>query len=204
MKLSRIIMITSLMVICANANELLLSSKYPIINAYEGQYKGKRSFSDNQKFTQSKCFKKANAYLYNKKYQKNIKITIGDPNVLKSQKVVTSKSPDYVSALRELASCAKDTNNPVAAWEGIKIITSYLGINYKTNIATYKKLSKILYNDKSCDGYLNYGDIFAKGIAEKPNKKKAMKIFKEGKKLCTNSWRKIVFEMKLDNLKHQR
>ena len=204
MKFNRIIMTIGLMVIGANANELLLSSKYPIINAYEGQYKGDRSFYDNQKLTQSKCFKKANSYIYDKKYQKNIKITIGDPNVLKSQKVVTSKAPDYVSALRELASCAKDTNNPIAAWEGVKIIISFLGINYKTNVATYKELSRILYNDKSCDGYLNYGNIFAKGIAEKPDKEKAMKIFKEGKKLCTNSWYKVVFEMKLDNLKYQR
>lgn len=204
MKIVKSVLMLSLITGVINAKEPLLSSKYPIVNAYEGQYRGNRTFAENKNFVQSECFKRANEYIYNPMLQKNIKLTIGDPNTPKNQKIIKSKTPDYVSALNTLVKCAKDTNNPIAAWESVKIIISFLGINYKTNVAKYKEMSKMLYKDKSCDGYMNWGNIYIKGIAEKPDKQKAMKIFQEGQKLCKSSWYKVVFEMKLDNLKYQK
>ena len=182
----------------------LLSKDYPIINAYQGQYKGSRTFSQNQKLTQTECFSKANKFIYDDTYKKELKLKIGDPNVLKSQKTVMRKTADYKSALIALKDCAIKNHNPIAAWEGLKIISSFLGINYNGNIKDYRTYSKILYDDKSCDGYVNYGDINAKGIYQKPNHEKAKKIFKEGLKVCKGIYQNIVLNIKLTNLEIKR
>jgi hypothetical protein len=202
MKIKKIVLMILLLVGGANAEDThVFSKEYSIVNAYPKQYKGARSLEENKAYLNDQCFKNANAYIYDKNKQKIITIRAGDPEVLKSNKEIKAESPDYEKALDSLAICVKTNSNPIAAWEGAYIIKSYLGINYKKNIDMYKMFSKVLYEDMSCDGYLYEGDIFNKGIGTKPDKDKALEIYEQGQKLCANSWHKVVFQMKINNIK---
>ena len=180
----------------------IISEEYPLVNAYITQYKGNKNLEQIQELAHTKCFIDANNFIYNKKYQKNMKMLTGDPNILKSQGTKTVKVANYTEAVKKLSECVVQENNPLAAFEGLTIIKSFIGIDYKKNVQDYKRFSEILYNDKSCNGYVEYGEMFAKGIAVKPNKNKALKIYTEGKELCVDGWQKMILDIKINNLKY--
>jgi hypothetical protein len=183
-----------------NANDVISSDKFPIVNAYFKQYKGTRSISATEALLNEKCFIEANAFIHDKSKQKEVKVTLGDPESNKPKETAMVKSPDYGSAITALAACVKKTSNPIAAWEGLYIIKSFYGIDYKNNIDAYKSFSKVLYEDKSCEGFLAQGDIYKDGIGTKVNKKAALKIYKEGIKECVGDWHNVVLTMRANNI----
>lgn len=178
----------------------VLSQEFPMLNAYSKQYKGKRSFSENHKLLKSKCLIKANSYIYGNN-RKEVIITTGNANVLKNQKKSVAKKADYFNAVKSLSKCYDETNNPIVAWQSLYIIKAYTGLTYKQNVSSYKTFSKALYEDKSCDGYINYGDIYAKGISTKPQPEKALKIYKQGLELCKDTWHQVILQMRIQNIK---
>lgn len=181
------------------------ASEISIADAYFKQHKGGAAPNENRSFLQDECFIKANEYIYNPQFQKDITINQGDSHAKIEPKKVTIKSPDYESALKALYSCANQSENPIAAWEGLYIINTYTsGVLASKKIDEYKKFSKILYEDKSCDGYLYYGDVFGKGIGTKPNKDKALGIYKEGSEICKEGWHKVVLQMRINNIEKQK
>lgn len=187
-----------------SANEqFILSDKYPIVNSYTKQYKGKRNIESTKALLNDKCFTDANTFIYDKEKQKDIKVSVGDPESKNKRETVVTKSPDYGSALTALAECVNKTSNPIAAWEGLFIIKSFFGIDYKKNINAYKKFSKILYEDKSCDGFINQGDIYKNGIGEKVDTKIALNIYTEGLQVCKEDWQNMVLTMRVNSLKQK-
>jgi len=181
-----------------------LSKEYPIVNGYIQQYKGDRSLSESKKLLKEQCFINANKFIYDDDKKVEMVFDIKKSDVLKGMKNKKVKIANFNKALESLESCVKQTKNPIAAWEGMYIINSYFGLNNKENIATYKILSKVLYKDKSCDGYISQGKLYDEGYGVKPNKKKALKIYTEGTKRCTSTWHKIIFEMKINNIKSRK
>ena len=189
------------------ATTLLISSLQAqnlYFDAYLKQYKGDRSLTESKKLLKDSCFIKANEFLTKENKMKIKEFTEGDPELLKALKKVQRRMPDYPNALKTLKKCVENNGNPVAAYEGISIINSYLGKQNKENMQAYKLFSEILYKDKSCLGYLNYGDVYSRGVATKVNKQKALSIFKEGQKYCTGDWYKVVLEMRVNNTRIEK
>lgn len=177
----------------------MLQAENIYFDSYIKQYKGDRSIQENKKLLNDNCFIEANKYLTDVEKMKIVDLDSGDPEILKTIKKIKRSMPDYPNALKTLRKCVDSSGNPLAAYEGLHIINSYLGKSNKENMQTYKVFSEILYRDKSCIGYLNYGDVYSKGIATKVDKHKALSIFKEGKKYCNSDWYKVVLEMRINN-----
>ena len=196
--------IVSFVVVGVNSQEIQLSEKYIMINGFVQDYKGNKSIKDIKKFTDSQCFKNANEYLYNPSLQKDFLVREGNANLPREQVESTHKVANYPEALKSFTQCVKRTQNPLAAWQGMIIIKNFLGINYNQNIDAYRLFSKTLYKNMNCTGYLNYGDIHAKGINTKPDLKKAKRIYMEGKEMCKNGWISTVLTMKLNNIENLR
>jgi len=201
--MKKIIFIMSLSFISLVADNII-STKYPIINAYLKQYVGERNFNETQSLAQTQCFKGANEYIYNPIKQKTVIVDVGDLNILADTKKVKTKVANYTKALKELNNCVRIENNPLAAWEGIYIINSFIGINYKSNIKMYKRFANTLYKDQSCLGYLSQGDIYNKGIATPIDRKKALLIYKQGLNLCTDGWLNMVLKSRINNMKYEK
>lgn len=175
------------------------SGRTHLADAYFGQQKDEKRALENRKFLQDECFVKANEFIYNPNKQKEISFNQGDPHKPEEQVKVTTKVADYDSALKALYACVAQSGNPVAAWEGLYIINTYTaGVLASKKIEEYRKFSEVLYNDQSCDGYLHYGDVFGKGIGTKPNKDKALKIYKQGLEVCDQSWHNMVIQMRIN------
>jgi hypothetical protein len=202
--LKKTLLVLSLACSVALSQEITLTQQFPIVNAYVKQYKGKRDIEQTKKLLEDKCFISANGFIYDANKQISVEVISGDPHDKSTQKTRYKKIPDYKNALNTLGNCIKENNNPVAAWEALFIINSYIGLDIKENGEIYKNASKILYDEKSCDGILNYGDIHSKGISIKPDKQKALKIYKDGSAICNSDWHKIVFDMRIANLEKEK
>lgn len=176
------------------------SNRTHLADAYFGQQKDERRALENRKFLQDECFVRANEFIYSPNKQKEISFNKGDPHKPEEQVKATTKVADYDSALKALYACVTQSGNPIAAWEGLYIINTYTsGVLPSKKIKEYQLFAKTLYEDKSCDGFLHYGDVYGKGIGTKPNTKKALDIYKEGVKTC-DGWHKMVLEMRVWNI----
>lgn len=171
--LIKILVITIATIVSAQEN----TSMY---DAYIKQHKGKRDTKIIEKHKNDNCLKIANEYITYSPQKK--------------------KMPDYNNALKTLKECALSNKNPIAAWEALFVMNSYSNLKEPQSREDYKKISQILYDDKSCDGYIGYGDVFSKGIAQDINQKKAIEIYKEGLTLCSDSWHKVVLEMRISSI----
>jgi len=180
------------------------ASDISIVDAYFKQHKAGKAPQENRNFLQDECFIKANEFIYNTQKQKDIEINEGDPHQKTEQKKTTVKYPDYESALNALYECVNQSENPIAAWEGLYIINTFTaGALASKRINEYTKFSKVLYEDQSCDGFINYGDIFGKGIGIKPDYGRALAIYEQGSEVCDVGWYKTVLQMRINNTKNK-
>lgn len=125
-----------------------------------------------------------NKYIYNRKFQ-IIKRNVYDAEF--PEKAETIFMPNYPKALTYFAESAKETKSPIAAYEGLMIIRTYLGQNYKNSKKLINKFTDILYKNGDCEGYLSEGRKFLYGTNNvKQDVKKAKNIFTKGLKVCSN------------------
>lgn len=126
-------------------------------------------------------FKKGNQYLYNGKY-KIKKKNVYDAEFPLSPRTI--EMANYPEALKYFEKSAK-SGNPVAAYEGALIIKNYLGESYKNAKKDMKLFMDVLYENKTCEGYLLKGRSLLYGrYGEKVDLKKAKMVFLEGLKKC--------------------
>ncbi len=183
------------------AEDVKLSDKYILANAYIKQYKGNRTLDETKKLLEQPCFIDANSYLYDEDKQRLITTKSSSENKERRGKEIQYRVPNYGIIIQKITKCVDSTSNPIAAFEGLYIINTFLGINYSNTINDYKKFSEILYKDKSCSGFIAMGDKYKKGLASKVDKKKALKIYEEGYSLCKEGWYTTALEMRISQLK---
>jgi len=103
------------------------------------------------------------------------------------KKVRKFKFPDFKKILKELSKTVEQIHNPIAAWQGLDIVTNnYMNTGPSEIAKIYTRIfSKELMDRKYCVGYLYYGRSFMKEFG-RPNYKTAYKTFKKGKEECIN------------------
>jgi len=124
-------------------------------------------------------YKEAKLLLNNtKKYiKKNIK------DIENGRKIIKSSLPNYQKAIEYLVKSCKKYKNPIAAYQGYKLIIStyFLDKKYRKYLPLF---AQVMYDYKTCTGYLALGDILNKGIYHKVNKTKALQIYQNGIPIC--------------------
>lgn len=199
MKIIILLLIVAITLLVAKNNNLQLDT-FVLSKAYEKQFKGYRSNDDRHSLLNDSCYKEGAKYLTSSIKMKEVSFNSGDAEIYASQlKKIKKMMPDYENALHTFYKCVKQNSNPIAAYSGLTILNNYLGKNTRKKIQAFSLFSEVLYKDKSCMGYLNYGDVFYKGIGNKVDKTKALKLYKEGQKQCTSDWYSFVLQMRVNN-----
>lgn len=148
-------------------------------------------------------FKIAVAYLEDPTKMATVDINLKDPETLTAKdKIVKQKVPEYVKALEEFIKSVDTYNNPISAYMGLHLIKTVYGKNSK--LSEFKKFVEVLYNREKniCTVYLDYAEIYEKGILTNKNLNKARTIYKEALALpkCNKNWYLNVLNAKLDSV----
>jgi len=129
-------------------------------------------------------FEMGNKVLYNDRYKLKKK-NVYDQEFPGAPQTILM--PNYPKALEYFTKSVQKNKNPIAAYEGIMIINTYLGKNYKNNKKLLKIFEDVLFKAGTCEGYLARGKRLLYGYDNTPVQlDAAAKIFQKGLKKCQN------------------
>ena len=195
--MKKILLIVTLLVV------MLEAKIYKSSEAYFEQG-GKKTQEIIKLLETDKYYKEGNEYLLNK-IERTVKIEQTQSSKNSSDGVVRSNKvsiPQWDKALESFIKSATINQNPVSAFQGLYIINSFYG--KKQRPKDFNTLSKVLFehNKSSCQSYLNYGEIFERGLYTKVDNQKALDIYSEGleSKKCSG-WEVSVLSSKIFRLK---
>jgi tetratricopeptide (TPR) repeat protein len=125
-------------------------------------------------------YKMAMDYLTNAR--KKIVLYTKDNEIGKRKKILLI---NYEAALEMFKKSIDVYKNPISAIKGYRLILLNQDRIKDKNKLKYKKdFAKLMYQYGLCYGYLTYGKIFEDGFYTKVDKKKALKIYEQGIKIC--------------------
>ena len=147
-------------------------------------------------------YRRGNAYLYDPSRYVVVDALLGDAEKPQQQKRGTRRMPDYKRAVESFHTSAVKRRNPVSAYEGLSLLKSFFPIGTKKNMRYRRDFAKILYEAKTCEGYLEWGDINAEGVLQKVDRRKALGIYNEGYGACRNvGWYGPVLGSRIERIK---
>lgn len=135
--------------------------------------------------------------LIDEQYMAKQEVASGDPHDINAQKAKTIITvPNFKEALKNLKESYANTTNPLSAYVAMHIIKTAFGKN--TSLEDFAKYSKVLYDNKLCTGFLDYGETVEKGYFQTADKKRALAIYKEGFEKCKDmGWYANVLSAKI-------
>lgn len=131
----------------------------------------------------NKHYRAAMKVLHDPRYYKSVPVELGDPESRSVVKRGIQKIPDYPRAVGLLDKAARG-GNALAAYVGRSLILSYLTTQKREYAEMAAKMAKVLYGDKSCEGYVAWGDTLRDGLAGRRGMAKAPGVYKAGYKAC--------------------
>lgn len=125
----------------------------------------------------------------------------------KNEKTFTTKVINWKYVLEQSIKSVDSYNNSVSAFIGLHVLKTFYPLNNKNdeNSKRFLQFSKMLYeNEKEmCQSYLDYADVYMKGLASAIDYNRAYSIYKEGQQYCKKGWHKNIVESKLWYLKRK-
>lgn len=145
---------------------------------------------------------KAMSYLNNKALMQKKKINTADPETQKGQQIIKEIDvPDYTSALESFSQSVQKTRNPVSAYAGNYIIQTYTDKMQIDNLKKFVLFNEVMFEqkNKTCQSYLNMGEIYENGYLRKRDAIKALAIYKEALKddKCKKGWTSSILGSKI-------
>lgn len=147
-------------------------------------------------------YSKGMSYLNNKALMQKRKINTADPETQKGKNIISEIDvPDYNGAVESFYQSSQKNRNPVAAYAGNYIIQSYTDKMQIDNLKKFVLFNEIMFEqkNKTCQSYLNMGEIYENGYLRKKDLVKALAIYKEGAKdeKCKKGWTASVLGSKI-------
>lgn len=180
-----------------------------IVHAESNYEKGYLEFSgfkfeEIEKYTKEKNYVEGMKYLNDKTLQQKIKINRADPETQKGEQHIEEVGvPDYEKALESFYESAKN-NNPVGAYAGNYIVQNYTNKLAIENLKKFVLFNEVMYSQpkKTCQVYLNMGEIYENGYLRKKDLQKALEIYKLGSndEKCKKGWASNIIGSKIFKL----
>jgi len=206
LKKMKFLIFIALCTISTFAAEATSTQDWNILESSFEESIGKARVSEFKNFASLPEYLEAKTYITDRsKYYKAQKTLGTDPHTPEGVKTITVLLPNWPKVFDAFYKSAIDEQNPISAFMGITILRSYLGkLNKGVMLDKRKALAKILFDSNICQGYIEYGDIFAYGIATKVDYKKAYEIYSQGQEICKSiphTWYTTVLTMKMLRVK---
>lgn len=154
---------------------------------------------------QTPIFKEALTYFTDSSKLYQGERAIADPHSRKAHKTETVQLPNWPEIFKVYSKSATEEKNPVSAFYALHIMRSYLGSTRDgEKLQKRHALAKTLYEANICQGFIEWGDVHAEGIATRVDFAKANEIYTQGLPTCKalgNAWQSTVIQMKIDRTK---
>lgn len=103
-----------------------------------------------------------------------------------SNETKTIYIPNIHKAYEQLLKSIEKNNNPFSSYIAMHLIKTAYG--KKQKLQDFAKFSKMNYEHGLCSGYIDYGEVLERGIFQKADKPKAIKVYEEGLLKCNEDW----------------
>lgn len=153
-------------------------------------------------FTKDADYIKGMSYLNNKALMQKRKVNTADPELQKGQNIIKEiEVPDYNAAVESFTASAQKNRNPLSAYTGNYIIQTYTDKMQIDNLKKFVLFNEVMFEqkNKTCQSYLNMGEIYENGYLRKKDLIKAVSIYRDAQKdeKCKKGWAASVIAGKI-------